>query len=73
MSSVQIAPVAIAPKPGDGLSLGQDYDLASRHACLIAEYNDYMTAAGFSTGYYSLKERRSASRSFLRHFPDPDK
>ena len=73
MSSVQIAPVAIALKPGDGLSLEQDYDLASRHACLIAEYDDYMTAAGFSTGYYSVKERKSASRSFLRHFPDPNK
>jgi len=74
MSSVQVAPVAIvAPRPGDRLSLEQDYELVSRHACLIAEYEDYMAAAGFSTGYYSLKERRSASRSFLRHFPDPDK
>jgi len=74
MSSVLTAPVAIvAPKPGDRLSLEQDYDLVSRHACLIAEYEDYMAAAGYSTGYYALKERRSAARSFLRHFPDPNR
>jgi len=74
VSSVQIAPMTIvAPKPGDGLSPDKDYDLLSRHACLIAEYNDYMLAAGYSTGYYSLKERRSAAGSFLRHFPDPTK
>jgi len=72
MSSVQIAPVAIAPKPGDSLSLDQDYNLAPRHACLITEYCDYMAAAGYSTGYYRLKERRSAARSFLRHFPNPE-
>ncbi len=73
MSSVQIAPVAVAPKLGDGLRLDQDYDIASRHACLIAEYNDYMAAAGYSTGYYTLKQRRGAARGFLRRFPDPNK
>jgi len=73
MSSVQIAPVVtVALRSESSLSLEQDYDLASRHACLIAEYDDYMAAAGYSTGYYRLKERRSAARSFLRHFPDPE-
>jgi len=72
MSSVSIAPVvAVAPKPADSLRLDENYDLASRQACLITEYADYMTAAGYSRGQYMLEERRSAARNFLRHFPDP--
>lgn len=73
MSNAQFAAVAaIAPKPGEGLVFDQDDDLASRHACLVAEYTDYMAAAGYSTGQYSLKERISAARNFLRRFPDPE-
>lgn len=70
---MQIAPVvATVPKPGDSLSLDQDYDIASRHACFIAEYTNYVAAAGYSTGQYMLKERTGAARNFLRRFPDPE-
>lgn len=60
MSSVQIAPVVtVALKSESSLSLDHDdYDIASRHACLVAEYADYMVAAGYSTGDYMLKKKK---------------
>ena len=63
--------IQLSPDTDQIEEMATDKDIASYHACLVANYMSYLNAAGYSKLPQEIRKFEQGDWRFLAKYPDP--